>query len=101
MISGLATAWMEKKFVGAEGAEFSLKVSERLLVAGRALWFYAEKLLWPNPLSFIYYRWHLDAQSVTQWLFPLSAVDTAVSIIISARCIVASLSTSMPLRIAG
>lgn len=80
LISGLATAWMEKKFVGAEGAEFSLKVSERLLVAGRALWFYAEKLLWPNPLSFIYYRWHLDAQSVTQWLFPLSAVAAIVAL---------------------
>lgn len=71
---GLLTAWLEKKYVGAVGTEFNLSAPERILVAGRALWFYATKLVWPTPLSFIYERWHVDASVLWQWLFPLAAV---------------------------
>jgi tetratricopeptide (TPR) repeat protein len=74
LVFGLLTAWMEKKYVGAQSDEFALKAPERILVAGHALWFYAGKLVWPNPLAFIYYRWHLDLCSIAQWIFPLSAL---------------------------
>ena len=69
---GLVTAWIEQHHAGAQGEEWSLGLAERLLVAGRALWFYAGKLLWPSRLTFMYPRWELDVHSVGQWLFPLA-----------------------------
>jgi tetratricopeptide (TPR) repeat protein len=71
---GLLTRWLELKHVGAEGEQWSLTVVERLLLAGRALWFYAGKLLWPHPLVLFYPRWTLDAQAWWQFLFPAAAL---------------------------
>ena len=69
----LVTVWMERTHVGAVGALFDLSPVERLLIAGRALWFYAATLLWPHPLAFVYPRWTIDAGLFQQWLFPLAA----------------------------
>jgi tetratricopeptide (TPR) repeat protein len=44
--------------------DWSLTLTERLMVAGNALWFYAAKLLWPVNLSFIYHRWEINADSL-------------------------------------
>jgi Flp pilus assembly protein TadD len=68
--SGLFTAWVERRFIGAEGADFDFSLIERCLIAGRALWFYLYKLIWPAKLVFIYPRWHIDATAVWQYLFP-------------------------------
>ncbi|MEZ4652389.1 MAG: hypothetical protein R3E12_01985 [Candidatus Eisenbacteria bacterium] len=73
-LSGALTVWVERTVVGAEGDEFALTVADRLLVAGRAAWFYAGKLLWPHPLVFNYPRWVLDPHSIVQLLFPLATV---------------------------
>lgn len=70
---GMVTVWMEKHTVGAIGAEWSLSLIERFLVAGRALWFYVGKLLWPHPLIFIYPKWNVDAAAAWQYLFPAMA----------------------------
>jgi tetratricopeptide (TPR) repeat protein len=70
----LVTVWMEKHHVGAQGQDWSLSPVERCLVAGRALWFYAGKLVWPVDLTFIYPRWHIDSAAGWQYLFPLAAV---------------------------
>src|SRR5438552_11237793 len=43
--AGLFTAWMERKFIGAEGLNFTLTIAQRLLLAGRVLWFYIAKLV--------------------------------------------------------
>ena len=53
---------------------------DRCLIAGRALWFYAGKLLWPHPLAFIYARWHVDAAVWWQYLFPLAAAATVAAL---------------------
>jgi tetratricopeptide (TPR) repeat protein len=71
---GLTTVWLEKYHVGAQGEEWALSLVDRCLVAGRALWFYAGKILWPHPLTFIYPRWHIDAGMWWQYLFPAAAV---------------------------
>src|SRR5207244_9277602 len=46
------TIWMEKNHVGAQGADWALSGVDRCLIAGRALWFYLGKLVWPAPLVF-------------------------------------------------
>jgi protein O-mannosyl-transferase len=68
------TPWVERRFIGAQGAAFSLGFAGRLLVAGRALWFYVGKILWPSGLVFIYPRWKLDVNDGWQYLFPLGAI---------------------------
>jgi tetratricopeptide (TPR) repeat protein len=66
------TAYLERTHVGAFGPEFDLSPADRLLIASRATLFYAGKLLWPHPLSFIYPRWQIDPRDLVQWL-PLAA----------------------------
>jgi hypothetical protein len=62
--SGFMTIWMEKQYTGVvRGAEWSLSLAQRCLVAGRALWFYAGKLFWPRDFTFIYPRWEVDASA--------------------------------------
>ncbi len=70
--SGLNTAWLEMHHVGASGEEWAMSWVGRFLVAGRAAWFYAGKLVWPRPLSFIYPRWTIDPGDILQFLYPLS-----------------------------
>jgi len=57
--AGLFTAWVEQRFIGARGQAFDLSVLKRCLLAGRIVWFYAGKLLWPADLAFIYPRWRV------------------------------------------
>ncbi len=71
--AGLFTVWMERGVIGARGAEFQFSVIERLLIAGRAFWFYLGKLFWPAHLTFIYPRWQIDHSAWWQYLFPAGA----------------------------
>src|SRR5438093_10325315 len=74
------TAWIEKHHVGAQGEPWALTVLERCLLAGRALWFYAGKLLWPARLAFFYPRWLIDSASWWEYLFPLAAAGVIVAL---------------------
>jgi tetratricopeptide (TPR) repeat protein len=78
--SGFMTTWMEKHSVGASGAEWTLSFVQRGLVAGRALWFYAGKLFWPQQLTFIYPRWEIDASVAWQYLFPVAALVVLIAL---------------------
>lgn len=71
---GLLTVYMERTHVGAAGEEWSLSIAERFIVAGRALWFYAGKLIWPQPLVFFYPRWNIDGSQIWQYGFPVAAI---------------------------
>lgn len=71
--AGLFTAWVERKLIGAEGANFQMSLVERLLLAGRVPWFYLSKLVWPTNLMFFYPRWVIDPKVWWQWLFPLAS----------------------------
>jgi len=70
--AGLAfiTAYLEKSHVGASGKDWDFTFADRVLIAGRALWFYAGKLLWPINQAFIYPRWKIDTHAWWQWLYP-------------------------------
>jgi tetratricopeptide (TPR) repeat protein len=72
--AGYMTSWMERTYIGANGAAFQLGLAERFLVAGRVAWFYLGKVLWPADLVFIYPRWSVDAHAAWQYLFPASAL---------------------------
>ena len=74
----MVTVWIEHHHVGAKGEEWVLSPAQRVLIAGRALWFYASKLVWPANLTFIYPRWLVDASVPWQWLFPVGAVVALV-----------------------
>jgi len=71
---GLNTLWLEKYQVGAQGAEWDYTLIERILIAGRVLWFYAGKLVWPAELIFIYPRWEINSVQVVQWVYPIGAL---------------------------
>ncbi len=81
-VMGLTTAYLEKIHVGAEGIDWELSVVERALVAGRALWFYAGKLVWPARLTFIYPRWVVDDTVWWQYLFPLAAAAVVGALVV-------------------
>lgn len=77
---GLLTAWLEKHQVGALGSDWALTFAQRVLIAGRALWFYASKLLWPSNLTFIYPRWEIHPALWWQWLFPTAALGVGIAL---------------------
>jgi tetratricopeptide (TPR) repeat protein len=81
---GALTVQLETQHVGAVGRDWDLSFADRCLVAGRALWFYAFKLLWPTPLVFNYPRWEIDAGHWPPYLFP-AAVLVAVAALWTAR----------------
>ncbi len=74
LAAGLTTLHLERHHVGAQGSEWDFSLVERGLIAGRALWFYVGKLLWPAELTFIYPRFAVDARAGWQWLFPLGVL---------------------------
>ena len=71
--SGLFTMHVEHTLIGAQGSNFDLTFLQRLLLAGRVVWFYLGKLLWPADLMFIYPHW--DARSAAHGWIPFLAVD--------------------------
>jgi tetratricopeptide (TPR) repeat protein len=71
--SGVVTAWFEHTLIGAQGTAFELGLAGRLVLAGRVVWFYLGKLLWPADLNFIYPRWTIDPATPWQWLFLAAA----------------------------
>ncbi len=77
---GLFSDWVEKAYVGAQGADFNLPLAARPIVAGRAVWFYVGKLAWPAGLNFIYPRWTVDAAVWWQWLYPLSVLAAVAAL---------------------
>jgi len=74
LMAGLFTAWVERKLIGAQGVDFELTIVERCLLAGRVIWFYLGKLLWPRELLFVYPRWQVSSAVWWQYLFPAAAL---------------------------
>ena len=73
-IAGALTAWMERAFSGAEGSDLEFSTIDRLLIAGRAFWFYLYKLFWPAELNLFYPRWEIRPDVWWQYLFPIATI---------------------------
>ena len=85
LLAGLNTAHIENIHIGAEGADWNWSVWERCLIAGRAAWFYLGKLVWPQPLIFIYPKWKIEAGAIWQIAFPVFAIVLLVSMWVARR----------------
>jgi tetratricopeptide (TPR) repeat protein len=80
LAAGLVAMFVERHFGGATGPAWQLSMLERILVAGRAVWFYAGKLAWPGNLLSIYPRWQVNTNAWWQYLFPVGAVSLVGSL---------------------
>jgi tetratricopeptide (TPR) repeat protein len=72
--SGIVMSWVEWSVIGAQGVDFDLGLIERILIAGRAAWFYLGKLFWPFPLTLVYPRWAIDRSDISAYAFPLAVL---------------------------
>jgi tetratricopeptide (TPR) repeat protein len=54
-----------------EPVSLPLTMFDRMLLAGRVLWFYAGKLVWPFDLMALYPRWEISTGDAVSYLFPL------------------------------
>ena len=83
LISAAAAAWTiwEQKFhSGAIGAEWLQTGPQRFATAGHILWFYLGKIIWPQPLIFIYPRWTIDTSNPLTFL-PASTAAIALFVL--------------------
>ena len=76
---GLVSVWWEGN-LGTYNEETKLSFSflQRVLIAGRALWFYPGKLVWPVDLTFIYPRWEVNGADWRQSVPLVCCVVVAV-----------------------
>lgn len=79
----LVTLHLEHHLVAAADL-WHLSWPQRFILAGRAIWFYLGKLIWPHPLIFCYPRWTLNPSDVTQYL-PLAAAIIVAGFLIWKR----------------
>ena len=64
-----------------EPVSLGYSLTERMLIAGRALWFYVGKLLWPMDLVVIIYPlWDIRVSDPLAWGYLLAAVALAVAL---------------------
>jgi Flp pilus assembly protein TadD len=80
LVMGSITGWLERDQVGAVGPEWAFTFGQRVAIAGRAVWFYAAKALWPWPLAFIYPRWEVAQPAAWMAIAPLAVVAVTVGL---------------------
>ena len=78
---GLVITVGDLSFYRSGGAvSFDYSLIERTLIAARALWFYAGKLLWPTNLAVIYPLWDICVADPLAWGYLVAAVSAAVAL---------------------
>jgi protein O-mannosyl-transferase len=91
---GLLTMWWEKHHQGTSGGLFDLSWLDRLLIASRAAWFYAGKLLWPANLTFSYPRWTIDPADPFAYAWLAAGLALCAAILLARRCVGRSVETA-------
>jgi len=72
------TIWEQKVNSMASGPDWGHGLASRLMIAGKVPWFYLGKLLWPEPLVFIYPRWDVSALGLLHWVPLLATVGLGI-----------------------
>ena len=77
-VIGLVIALGDLSFYqSVEPLSLGYSLIERTLIAARALWFYAGKLLWPSELAVIYPHWDIHVANPLAWGYLITAVALA------------------------
>ena len=63
-----------------EPLDLGYSIIEQVLIAARALWFYAGKLLWPVDLAVIYPHWDVNAADPWAWGYVLTAFAVVMAL---------------------
>ena len=58
----------EKVVVKTHGTDWDFSFAERFIIAGKALWFYLYKLIYPLNLAFSYPKWSIDSTVASNYL---------------------------------
>jgi protein O-mannosyl-transferase len=85
IVAGLATSWIETNMIGAQGSEYVLDSAQKFLLAGRVVWFYLGKLIWPVNLAFIYPRWEISPSLWWQSLYPVALIAVVLLLWLSRK----------------
>ena len=64
-------------YAAREPLSLGYSLAERALIAARALWFYAGKLLWPGELPVIYPLWDIRTGDPLAWAYVVAAAGLA------------------------
>ena len=75
LMLGLITMKVESNLLEPHRSGFPIAI-----LAGRALWFYASKVFWPQRLTFVYPQWHFHANAAWQYVFPVAAAGVIVTL---------------------
>jgi tetratricopeptide (TPR) repeat protein/F0F1-type ATP synthase membrane subunit c/vacuolar-type H+-ATPase subunit K len=67
-ISAMTVVEQHRWVQQAGAADWGLAPAERLVIAGKTVWFYAAHVLWPAKLMFVYPRWNVSVGSASSWL---------------------------------
>ena len=57
-----------EKMAGTQGPDWDFSFGERFIIAGKALWFYLYKLIYPVNLTFSYPKWPIDSTVASNYL---------------------------------
>jgi hypothetical protein len=70
-VAGLVGIWFQWHRAIADSPTVAMSAVERVATAGRAVWFYLYKAVWPTDLAVLYPRWSVDvgwAWAVAPWV---------------------------------
>jgi tetratricopeptide (TPR) repeat protein len=77
---GLLVMWWQIYHQGMGIVNLGLGPEGKILIAGRALWFYMWKLFWPTNLTFSYPRWQIDPSAIWQYIYPAASILALVGV---------------------
>ncbi|HEY3853163.1 MAG TPA: tetratricopeptide repeat protein [Verrucomicrobiae bacterium] len=77
---GMVSIWFERYHQNAVGESFAIGPLARVLIAGRGVWFYLGKLIWPLNLSFSYSHWEIDPRNVLAYGWLLAVFVAAFAL---------------------
>lgn len=68
LVMGLVGVYYQRYGAGADETVRGDGLASRTAIAGRAVWFYLSKALWPRELCFVYPRWPTDVLRLETFL---------------------------------
>lgn len=66
--------------MGTEGFPWALSEAQRLIIVGRAWWFYIGKVLAPVGIIMTYPRWEIDPRDWVQYGYPFAALAVMLTL---------------------